>query len=129
MSGLSLRGYFFRAVIKYGIAKKFNLTSSIQEQRSFLDKLGNMSLLPKGTKIKSVNLDHIPGKWFTSAVSSEDRVILYFHGGAYNLGSSVSHRAIASHISKISCSSVLLIDYRRAPEHPLRPRHCKAPDS
>lgn len=118
MSGLSLRAHAFRAVIKYGIAPRFHPTASIQDQRSLLDNLGKLSLLPFRTKTQSVTIDDVPGKWITATAASEDRAILYFHGGGYNLGSSSSHGEIAAHISKTSGARVLLIDYRCAPEHP-----------
>jgi monoterpene epsilon-lactone hydrolase len=45
-------------------------------------------------------------------------VILYFHGGAYNLGSAFSYRNFASHIARISKIPVFIPQYRLAPESP-----------
>jgi acetyl esterase/lipase len=44
--------------------------------------------------------------------------MLYLHGGGYTCGSINSHRSFAAVLSKASGASVLLIDYRKAPEHP-----------
>lgn len=44
--------------------------------------------------------------------------MLYFHGGGYVAGSINSHRELCVRIARASNTRVLLIDYRRAPEHP-----------
>jgi acetyl esterase/lipase len=50
--------------------------------------------------------------------SEQDRVILYLHGGGYVIGSPKTHRAIAGNIAKGANLNALVIDYRKAPEHP-----------
>ncbi|MCF0065579.1 alpha/beta hydrolase [Dyadobacter chenwenxiniae] len=44
--------------------------------------------------------------------------ILYFYGGAYNLGSAFSYRNFVSHIARISKIPVFIPQYRLAPENP-----------
>lgn len=51
-------------------------------------------------------------------MSSLPRVVLYFHGGAYALCTSKSHRMILMRIVAETGATVLCIDYRRPPEHP-----------
>jgi acetyl esterase/lipase len=48
----------------------------------------------------------------------QGRAVLYLHGGAYNVGSPLTHRAIAAAISRTAGAPVWLPDYRRAPEYP-----------
>jgi phosphinothricin tripeptide acetyl hydrolase len=45
-------------------------------------------------------------------------VVLYLHGGGYVIGSPRSHRHLAAAIATSSGASAVLLDYRRAPEHP-----------
>jgi monoterpene epsilon-lactone hydrolase len=45
-------------------------------------------------------------------------MVLYLHGGGYVIGSPRSHRHLAAAIATSSGASALLLDYRRAPEHP-----------
>ncbi|KAJ2189748.1 hypothetical protein EV181_001444 [Coemansia sp. RSA 532] len=47
-----------------------------------------------------------------------EKLILYFHGGGYIIGSSAMYRQLISRISQASCARVLGVDYRLAPEHP-----------
>lgn len=46
-----------------------------------------------------------------------DRVLLHFHGGAFFAGSSKTHRALASELALRGAAQVIMVDYRRAPEH------------
>ena len=72
-----------------------------------------------------IHIDHIgalangvPSEWVIPAGMGSERVILYLHGGAYNAGSTRSHRALAANIAYASHARALTIDYRLAPEHP-----------
>jgi epsilon-lactone hydrolase len=48
---------------------------------------------------------------------SRDRVLLYFHGGGYKMGSAVSHHELMCRLSASACCRVLGLDYRLLPEH------------
>jgi acetyl esterase/lipase len=72
-----------------------------------------------------IHIDHIgalangvPSEWVIPAGMGSERVILYLHGGAYNAGSTRSHRALAANIAYAAHARALTIDYRLAPEHP-----------
>jgi epsilon-lactone hydrolase len=47
-----------------------------------------------------------------------DRCVLYFHGGAYAVGSAVLYRDLTWRIGAAARACVLYFDYRLAPEHP-----------
>jgi acetyl esterase/lipase len=55
--------------------------------------------------------------------SDPTRVLLWFHGGAFVLGSSASWRRFACDVAAASGVTVLLPDYRLAPEHPFPAAH------
>ena len=72
-----------------------------------------------------IHIDHIgvlangvSGEWVIPAGIGSERVILYLHGGAYNAGSSHSHRALVANIAYAAHARALTIDYRLAPEYP-----------
>lgn len=44
--------------------------------------------------------------------------LLYFHGGAYALGSAMSHRHLAAEIARLTECTVVVPDYALSPEHP-----------
>jgi len=58
-----------------------------------------------------------PGLWVACRPRC-DGVILYFHGGAYVLGSPRTHRAMAAELAARSGCRVFLPRYRLAPENP-----------
>lgn len=55
---------------------------------------------------------------FTPATSQPQKIILYFHGGGYVLGSLTSIRPMASYLASLTHNTVITLDYRLAPEHP-----------
>jgi epsilon-lactone hydrolase len=49
--------------------------------------------------------------------SSGDHVIFWLHGGGFALGSSRSHKGLASQVAVLAKTAAVLPDYRLAPEH------------
>jgi acetyl esterase/lipase len=47
-----------------------------------------------------------------------EQVILYFHGGAYAVGTAASSVGLASDLARRAGSRLVSVDYRLAPEHP-----------
>jgi len=65
-----------------------------------------------------MNLDGLSGEWVYQAQADPRRALLYFHGGAYVVGSPATHRALCARLSRQADARVLVLDYRLAPEHP-----------
>ena len=65
-----------------------------------------------------LNAGGVTAEWVTAEEASDSRVVLYFHGGGYIIGSPRTHRAMMAHLSRDAASRVLALDYRLAPEHP-----------
>jgi monoterpene epsilon-lactone hydrolase len=59
----------------------------------------------------------VPAEWVMAPGANGARRTLYIHGGAWIMGSPLSHRAITSKFSEITGGAVLAIDYRLMPEH------------
>lgn len=51
--------------------------------------------------------------------SVEDRVVVYLHGGAFVVGGRYLHRQLMSRIAEETRSSVVAVDYRQLPNHPV----------
>ena len=114
----SFRSKFCRILTKYLIASKFNPNMTIDEMRRGMESRTKLAKLPPKTKIEKVSFNGISAEWICAKEAHEGRVILYLHGGGYNVGSPNTHRELAAHISMASGAKVLLPDYRLAPEHP-----------
>lgn len=60
----------------------------------------------------------ISAQWAKGENASEDRVILYFHGGGYVFGSPQTHRAMLARLSAMTGMAACLPKYGLAPENP-----------
>src|SRR5437762_2003521 len=74
--------------------------------------------LPSGTTVEPVNAGGVPAEWVIAADVDSARVLLYLHGGAYQVGSPATLRRMIALISAAAQARVLSVDYRLAPEHP-----------
>jgi len=89
----------------------------IAAQRAILRALTVSTVAPRGTRRSAEMLAGLQCEWQRPAEHSE-RVMLYFHGGAYLIGSPATHRAITGHLARRGKLAVCALDYRLAPEHP-----------
>ncbi|GLQ32012.1 alpha/beta hydrolase [Litoribrevibacter albus] len=116
---LSFRAKLVKRTLEKSIKPLLNPTTSIGVQRRVMDLSLQLNLLPSGTKISPVEIRDIPAEWISNVHSkASNTVILYLHGGAYNIGSTKSHRNLVAHLAKASGATVLLLDYKLAPEFP-----------
>jgi len=122
----SIQSRITRFIIRKFVAPKLlNAKLPISVQRKKMDKIQGLALMPLGIDMESVSVVNMDGLWITpkkldiqSNQSKNNRVILYLHGGGYNIGSIKSHKEMAARLAKSANAKVLLIDYRMAPEHP-----------
>ncbi|KKM19670.1 hypothetical protein LCGC14_1653250 [marine sediment metagenome] len=74
--------------------------------------------LPEDIKIEQVKVNGVPAEWQIVPGASEDRVLLYFHGGGMIVGSPRNSRYFTIALGQATKMRVLSVDYRLAPEHP-----------
>ncbi len=114
----SLRSKFCRFLTRVFMAPIFDPNKSIEETRRGMERLSKFTSLPSKTRVTKIQLNGISAEWIYGEAARKDSVILYLHGGAYNICSPNTHRETAAHIAHASGAQVLLPDYRLAPEHP-----------
>lgn len=90
--------------------------SGMATLRARMDELGAHVPLD-AFRIEPVQANGVPGEWVLAAHSDPDRRLLYLHGGAFTVGSAVSHRAITTELARRLGVSVLAINYRLMPEN------------
>ena len=71
-----------------------------------------------------VDCGGVAAEWLDAPESLPDRVLLYFHGGAFIFRFPAIHAAMVSGWSRPLAARALMVDYRLAPEH----AHPAAPD-
>ena len=68
-------------------------------------------------QVDPVDAAGVPCQWVAAPGARADRVIVYFHGGGFQVGSLASHRELMACISASAAARVLGVGYRLAPEH------------
>ncbi len=90
----------------------------ISEVRKLFEHWGDVTGEPGGVDYHEVDAGGVPALWAVAHGAPTDRAIQAAHGGGYVVGSRYSHRKLYGHIARAVGARVLIIDYRRAPEHP-----------
>lgn len=88
------------------------------EMRAGMAATADAAPLPEGVRLEPVDAGGVPAEWTAAPGVSEERAVLYLHGGGYVMGSVATHRGLVAGISQASGARVLSVDYRLAPENP-----------
>lgn len=91
-------------------------------QRRHLDGIVAKASDPKNVSISEVRTKvsgqpPVDAEWVLPEGCDKTKVLLYFHGGGFIVGSKESHRSMVSHIAKVAGVQALSINYRLAPEN------------
>jgi epsilon-lactone hydrolase len=105
------------AALREMIAKRVR-SDDIAQRRRDIDARGLAYRLPADIKAEPVAANGVRSEWTSSPDADPSRVVLYFHGGGYVIGSLDSHRHMVAEIGRAARARTLAIDYRLAPEHP-----------
>ncbi|MHA2039953.1 MAG: alpha/beta hydrolase [Promethearchaeota archaeon] len=85
---------------------------------TMMDELEKENPIPDDVKIEQIIAHGVPAEWQIVPGASEERVLLYFHGGAMIMGSPQGSRPFTVALGQATKMRVLSVDYRLAPEHP-----------
>ena len=86
----------------------------LQRMRAYLDSMGED--VEFDGEIVPVDRAGIKGEWVLPKDCDNSCRTLYIHGGAFTMGSPLSHRAITTRYAQITGGAVLALDYRLMPE-------------
>jgi epsilon-lactone hydrolase len=91
---------------------------TVAQRRAQYERAEKFFPTPPDVTIEHVTAGSVPSEWLSPPGARVDTAILYLHGGGYVIGSPRSHRHLAAAVGAAARASVLLPDYRLAPEHP-----------
>src|ERR1700692_3263096 len=77
----------------------------------------------ENVQIERVNCGPCDGDLILPAGGGSPPLLIFSHGGGFFFGSSRTHRVIASNLARAAGSTVLVPDYRLAPENPAPAAH------
>ncbi len=102
------------ARIRENVRKKPDGDIDVPREREVFDAMGQIAQLAPGTKVEP----HEHGEIVVPERSDGERAVVYFHGGAFCLGTPLGYRALLSHVARACRAPVFSVEYRLAPEHP-----------
>ncbi|WP_084211338.1 alpha/beta hydrolase [Pseudonocardia acaciae] len=73
----------------------------------------------RGTRRRRVRLDGCGAEWLRAPGGEDGRYVLYLHGGAFVCCGLRTHRRLVSRISAAAGATMLAVDYRMLPRHPI----------
>lgn len=82
------------------------------------DRMQANQPIEDGAHIEPVDADGVSGEWQSVPETDQSRVLLYFHGGGYIMGSPNFTRILTVKLGRVMDARVFSVDYRLAPEHP-----------
>jgi monoterpene epsilon-lactone hydrolase len=90
----------------------------LAQWRAAFAPAGRLHPVPGDVLVTEVTAGGVPAHWLTAPGSADGRVLLFLHGGGFELGSIRSDGELAARLGRASGMRVLLPEYRLAPEHP-----------
>jgi monoterpene epsilon-lactone hydrolase len=90
----------------------------LQHSRKSMNFWGKLMPVASGVKVRCAELGGVTCEIHQPKTAPSNRVLLYFHGGGYCVGSPQSHRHIVSRLAKQCGMRAVVPDYRKSPEHP-----------
>lgn len=91
---------------------------TVKSQRRVVGLMGPLMPGVRTYRQTDTQLGGVKARRIVATADAGRSVVLFFHGGAYCLGSPDSHRAITTRLAHAACAEVVVPDYRLAPEHP-----------
>lgn len=111
---MSIRSSFLRNTLRWFVLGSDN---SLEKMRTGLERFGRFTRR-NVADWSEVTVGGVPAIRVTPGSEPSGLHILYLHGGAYNMGSPMSHLGLVSQIVSRLGATATVIDYRLAPEHP-----------
>ena len=91
---------------------------TLQELRATFTPGDRLHPVPDDVLVTDVTAGGVPAHWLTAPGTDPGRVLLFLHGGGFELGSVRSDGELAARLGRAAGMRVLFPEYRLAPEHP-----------
>jgi acetyl esterase/lipase len=98
-------------------------SGTIEEVRANYDAMAAITPVASDVQVEAAIVGGVPCEYVRAPNATRDRLVLYFHGGGYTIGSLASHRGLVALLARAAGASVLAVNYRLAPEHPFPAAH------
>ena len=99
-------------------ASAYQAPPTLEQRRAAFTPGDRLHPVPDDVQVTDVTAGGVPAHWLTAPGADAGRVLLFLHGGGYELGSVRSDGELAARLGRASGMRVLFPEYRLAPEHP-----------
>ncbi len=89
----------------------------VKFQRLNFNMIGKLNSKSAGAKYEELTLGGMRTWKITTPNSDPEKILLYFHGGAYQVGSPEGYYPMLTHMARETGFTIYIPDYRLAPEH------------
>jgi acetyl esterase/lipase len=108
----------FESLLAMLRARPVNDDATVEEQRRHFDLVASLFGPAEDVRFQKVDAGGVMAEWVFPPNAGPCNTMFYLHGGAYTIGSPVTHRGIVSMLARAADARALSVDYRLAPEHP-----------
>jgi epsilon-lactone hydrolase len=91
--------------------------TTLAERRATFTPGDRLYPVPADVLVSDVTAGGAPAHWLAAPGADAGRVLLFLHGGGYELGSVRSDGELAARLGRAAGMRVLFLEYRLAPEH------------
>jgi acetyl esterase/lipase len=115
---MSLKNYAFKKYLRLHLRKRLKEGLDVEVARNDLATAIKtfMPKLSSKVRLQQTRVEAVAGEWVEREGVDKDRLIIYFHGGGFTVGSPASHRGVTTALAAALKAKLFCIDYRRAPE-------------
>ncbi len=115
----SLRARLMNFWLRVTEKRQLSRTTDVLKLRHAFELKAKISFhAPRGTRFEAGKLAGLPVINVAQRGDKQGATILYFHGGAYVMGSPNTHKAMLATLCKKADARAVLVGYRKAPENP-----------
>ncbi len=115
----SLKSSLYFQLVRWSLGRFRKRNLPLPQARAERDRQSlRLFKVQPGVVAEACSIGSLPGQWLIPNPKSANGALLYLHGGAYVLGSILSHQGLASRLAAAAQAPCLIIDYRLAPESP-----------
>jgi len=91
---------------------------TLEERRAAFAPAGRIHPLPDDVLVTEVTAGGVPAHWLAAPGADAGRVLIFLHGGGFQMGSLRSDGELAARLGRAGGMRVLFPEYRLAPEQP-----------
>jgi epsilon-lactone hydrolase len=114
---MSLRAGAVRLLLPW-LSRDQMMKRSLEEHRRAMERNLGAIPSPRGTVVEAVRIGELKADRLLPPGADPKRILLWFFGGGYFMGSPRADRALAARLAQALGSTALVPSYRLCPEHP-----------